>query len=84
MNREKGRIDASSLAKVLDLLDIVDGSYSVAALDYHTAKALQQVPRSAVPDMPDRIIAATALQHDLPLITKDEAIQKSAIVTIVW
>jgi PIN domain nuclease of toxin-antitoxin system len=56
----------------------------VAALDHHTAKALQQVPRLAVPDMPDRIITATALQHSLPLITKDEDIKKSAIVTTVW
>ncbi len=31
-----------------------------------------------------RIITATALQLDLPLITKDEDIQKSAIVTIIW
>ena len=81
---EKGRINASSLAKVLDLLNIIDGSYSVAARDHHTAKALQRIPRSAVPDMPDRIITATALQLDLPLITKDEDIQKSAIVTIIW
>jgi PIN domain nuclease of toxin-antitoxin system len=81
---EKGRIDAFSLDKVLALLDVVDGSYSVAPLDHHTAKALQQVPRSAVPDMPDRIITATALQHNLPLITTDEAIQKSAIVLTVW
>jgi PIN domain nuclease of toxin-antitoxin system len=81
---EKGRINDSSLAKVLDLLDIVDGSYAVAALDHHTAKALQKIPRSAVPDMPDRIITATALQLDLPLITKDEDIRKSTIVNIIW
>jgi len=81
---EKGRIDASSLAKTLDLLDTVNGSYSVAALDHHTAKALQQIPRLAVPDMPDRIITATALQHNLPLITKDDDIRKSAIVITLW
>ena len=52
--------------------------------DPKLSPAAQQIPRSAVPDMPDRIITATALQLDLPLITKDEDIQKPAIVTIIW
>jgi predicted nucleic acid-binding protein len=34
--------------------------------------------------MPDRIIAATALQLGLPLITRDEAIRRSGVVPVVW
>lgn len=36
----------------------------------------------AVPDMPDRMIAATALQLGFPLVTTDSAIRASGIPTI--
>ncbi len=41
-----------------------------------------EVPRETVPDMPDRIIAATALRHNLPLLTRDSRIQAAGIKTI--
>ena len=81
---EKGRISDSSLKKVLELLDDVGGSYDVAPLNKDTAKALQKIPRDDVPDMPDRIIAATAYQLSLPLITRDKKIKKSKIVKVIW
>ena len=81
---EKGRISNSSLKKVLELLDNEGGSYDVAPLNRDTAKALQKIPRDDVPDMPDRIIAATAYQSSLPLITRDNKIQKSKIVKVIW
>ncbi|MBC6473661.1 MAG: PIN domain-containing protein [Hormoscilla sp. GM102CHS1] len=40
------------------------------------------IPRSIVPDMPDRIIAATATHLGLPLISRDRRIQLSAVNTI--
>jgi predicted nucleic acid-binding protein len=46
------------------------------------AEAVAEVPRSAVPDMPDRIIAATALHLGLPLVSRDRLIQLSGIETI--
>lgn len=45
--------------------------------------AMRQIPRDAVPDMPDRIIAATALDLGLPLISRDHKIV-SAELTTVW
>jgi len=81
---EKGRIEDSFLEKIFELLDIVNGSYAVASIDINTTKMLRQIPRSIVPDMPDRIIAATALQHSLPLITKDRQIQKRKIISTLW
>ena len=38
--------------------------------------------RAQVPDMPDRIIAATALSLGLPLVTRDGRIRDSGIRTI--
>jgi len=45
---------------------------------------LHQVPWSAVPELADRIIAATAFAFDLPLITKDQRITDSGVVQTVW
>jgi predicted nucleic acid-binding protein len=43
---------------------------------------LRRVRREDVPDMPDRIIAATALALDLPLVTRDGKIRAAGIRTI--
>ena len=51
-------------------------------LTAEVANAVAHVPRSDVPDMPDRIIAATALHLGLPLISRDRRIQLSDVNTI--
>ncbi len=38
----------------------------------------------AIPELADRIIAATALCLDLPLLTTDSTIQESSLVKTVW
>ncbi|MCT7949962.1 hypothetical protein NG798_09205 [Ancylothrix sp. C2] len=43
---------------------------------------LQLVERHQVPDLPDRIIAATALHLGVPVISRDTKIQLSNINTI--
>ena len=35
-------------------------------------------------DPADRLIAATALTHGVPLVTKDERIQRSGVVATIW
>jgi PIN domain nuclease of toxin-antitoxin system len=80
---ERGRVDRITVDRIFRLLES-GGNYIVASLDAETARALAEVPRSAVPDMPDRIIAATARQLDLPLITQDAAIHRSGAVSVVW
>jgi len=81
---EKGRVTIGLVEHVFNLLDTAKGSYAVAPLDQGTARALQCVPRSAIPDMPDRIIVATAYQLGLPLISRDARIHRAAIVPVVW
>jgi PIN domain nuclease of toxin-antitoxin system len=81
---EKGRLDAAMVDQVFSALDVAGGSYAVAPLDQHTAQAPHDIPRSAVPDMPDRIIAATAHQLGLRLITRDTAIHKTGVISVVW
>ena len=71
------------LERLLNLLREGQG-YWLAALNAATARAMHRVPRSAVPDMPEWIIVATALQLGLPLISHDAAIRRAGIVPVIW
>jgi PIN domain nuclease of toxin-antitoxin system len=51
-------------------------------IDLEIATAVERIPRAVVPDMPDRVIAATALVHGVPLVTRDAKIRASPVRTI--
>jgi predicted nucleic acid-binding protein len=42
----------------------------------------EQIGRAEIPDMPDRIIAATAVCLGVPLVMRDGKIRASAVRTI--
>jgi len=44
---------------------------------------LARIPRDSIPDMPDRIIAATAKHLGLSLISRDSKITASGI-NVIW
>jgi PIN domain nuclease of toxin-antitoxin system len=81
---EKGKLAASLFQRLLAVVNTSGGSYTIAVLDSGTAQAMVDVPRTAVPDMPDRIIVATARQLNLPLISKDEKIHKAGVISVIW
>jgi len=80
---EKGKLPRSVIER-LDraAADEAEG-LKVAAVDLDIAQELRQVPRDIVPDMPDRIIAATAAHLGMPLVTRDRRIQRAGVRT-VW
>jgi len=78
---EKGRIPGSLRKQLAAALQEGSSGLMLAPLTREVAEALAELPRSEVPDMPDRIIAATALQHGLPLISRDRMIMLSKVET---
>ena len=79
---ERGRIHANAFDRFTSELDNENPAFTVVPLDAHVATALKRIPRKVVPDMPDRIIAATALHLGLPLVTRDRRLQAAGIKTI--
>jgi len=80
---EKGRLPTLAFSKLCDAVTDPASVLELAPLDLGVARAVTEVPRDLAPDMPDRIIAATALHLKLPLITRDRAL-KTVGVEIVW
>lgn len=81
---EKERIDVKAVKQVIKLLRSGVDNYVIAPLDLDVAATLQHVDRAIVPEMPDRIITATALHLKLPLLTRDSEIVKFDQITAVW
>ena len=81
---EKNKIPVDVLTAPKNALDETSSSFQLIELTSEISEALNQIPRSTVPDMPDRIIAATALHLDLPLITSDEDIRKLNNIQTIW
>jgi PIN domain nuclease of toxin-antitoxin system len=80
--QEKGRIPANLRVQLDAELQAGTSGLVLADLTAEVASAVTRVPRYDVPDMPDRIIAATALHLGLPLISRDHKIQLSDVDTI--
>lgn len=79
---EKGRIPPNTLTVFLSNIRNPDTVLEIIDLSLPIILEARTVPRATVPDMPDRIIAATALYLALPLISRDAKIRLSSVPTI--
>ncbi len=79
---EKGRIAPATLDRLLTAMERENAVLVEIPFDRHVALALRKVERGQVPDLPDRIIAATDLHWGLPLISRDRRIQVASLNTI--
>ena len=78
---EKHKIDPTTTNRLKSLLEL-RGVLIEVAVDRGVSDALATIPRAEVPDMPDRIIAATAVHLGVPLISRDGKIRTSSVRTI--
>jgi PIN domain nuclease of toxin-antitoxin system len=81
---EKKRIERKRVDEILAKISQKQYPYKLAQIDADTIYAMEKVDRNKVPDMPDRIITAIALQLSLPLISKDGKIRNIDGLDIIW
>lgn len=77
------RVSELLLARVLQLADDPDATISVVPLDMAVVHAVADFGPAAVPELADRVIAATARALNLPLLTVDHAIVQSGLVEVI-
>ena len=80
---QRQRVSEPLLAELLALTEDSNASVCVVPLDMTVVRAMKDFGPAAVPELPDRIIAATARALDLPLLTTDSAIAASGLVRVV-
>jgi PIN domain nuclease of toxin-antitoxin system len=79
---EKRRLPEVALDRLNAALQDLKSSFVLFPIDLGVAQSVRRISRDVVPDMPDRIIAATPFYPGLPLVTRDRNIQASGIATI--
>lgn len=79
---EKERIPPTALDDIVAALADSKNVLKLIALDDKIALGMRDIPRQQIPDLPDRIIAATAHLLGVPVLSRDGRIRASAIKTI--
>ncbi len=79
---EKGRIPANVYVELKAALADPEHVFREAPFTSEMVDAMRAVPREAVPDMPDRMIAGTAVYLDVPVISRDGKIRAACVQTI--
>jgi PIN domain nuclease of toxin-antitoxin system len=80
---EKRRIREGVFEALLEAVRRPHGVLQGVPVDEAVVERMQQVGRLDVPDLPDRIIAATALRFEVPIISRDRKIRAAGLQT-VW
>ena len=83
---EKFRLDPLVLSELWSAIRDPLTPIEILALSIDVADTIRHIPRTLVPDMPDRIITATALAHSLPLVTSDGKIRAVTLpgLSVIW
>ncbi|MDO9348432.1 MAG: type II toxin-antitoxin system VapC family toxin [Anaerolineales bacterium] len=79
---EKEMIKPDTLERLLKTTATSDAALVEIPVTGQIANKMRSVSRESIPDMPDRIIAATALSMELPLISRDRKITATNVKTI--
>jgi PIN domain nuclease of toxin-antitoxin system len=79
---EKDKINPDTLSRLIEATSNTDSALAEFPVTGQIANKMRSVSRSSIPDMPDRIIAATALDLNVPIISRDGKIKVSKLETI--
>lgn len=81
---EKGKIPPDVLNLLRDAIDDPNTAFRLLELTREIVDEVENISRIIVPEMPDRIISATSLFLNLPLVTKDSKIQNLQNIKVIW
>ena len=81
---EKGRLEPSIYGLLKSALASSAYVIEEASFNVHVVDAMATIPREVVPDLPDRIVSATAVYLGVPVISSDRRIHASGVRTVWW
>jgi predicted nucleic acid-binding protein len=81
---ERGIVPGQLVDALLTDLGRGAENYQVVPLGLEIVHHLRDIPARSVPEMPDRIIAATAKATRSRLLSRDEALSRVASLQVVW
>lgn len=79
---EKGRLPVVAYEEIARAIADPDHVFIEAVFTAAVVESMRQVSRTEVPDMPDRMIAATAVYFDVSVISCDRRILASGVKTL--
>ena len=80
---EKGRISSLAFDRVRTVIEQPGAMLVQVPFDLAIAESMREIDRMQVPELPDRVIAATAHYLGVPVISRDHKI-RSSIVPTIW
>jgi len=78
---EKSRLPSSAYDELVLALADPEHVFTEAVFTAAIVQSMRKVSRAEVPDMPDRMIAATAVYFDVPVISRDRRIRTASLNT---
>lgn len=80
---EKNRLPPAAYDELTLVLADPEHVFTEAVFTAAIVQAMRKVSRAEVPDMPDRMVAATAVYFNVPVISRDRRIRAASLNT-VW
>ncbi len=80
---QRQRVPQTIVDRLLQLPEHARASLRVVPLDMAVVQTIADFGPAAVPELADRVIAATARALNLPLLTVDHAIARSGLVDVI-
>lgn len=79
---EKGRLPQAAFQELTHALADPEHVFTEVVFTSEIVNCMHRVSRDEVPDMPDRLIAASAAYFDVPVISRDRRIRAARLKTI--
>ena len=79
---EKRRVIEAAYEVLAEALANPEHVFVEAPLNAAVVRAMHRVSRAEVPDLPDRVVAATAVHLNVPVISRDRMIRAASLKTI--